>query len=237
MQSETAEVETSVLCGSPVVACVGETFSLKGLNHSDLMQARFGTTTKGNAMTTEILTNLGPLATLAGIWEGSKGDDTAPSDDRGTEKNSYRERMTFVPFGPVRNHEQALYGLRYATTAWRLGEADAFHEESGYWMWDPTEKQVLRCFIVPRGITVLAGGTAEPTAKGFSLAADVGSPTYGICSNKFLDREFKTVRYELAITIHDDNSFSYDEDTQIVMKGRKDVFHHRDKNTLKRVTA
>ena len=66
---------------------------------------------------------LGPLGQLAGIWEGDQGDDTAPADDRTeVERNRYRERLSFVPFGPVNNHEQQLYGLRYSTTAWRLGE-------------------------------------------------------------------------------------------------------------------
>lgn len=186
-------------------------------------------------MTDEIISNLGPLAPLAGIWEGEKGDDTAPSDDRGTETNKFRERMVFEPLGPVKNHEQVLYGLRYSTTAWRLGEEDPFHEELGYWLWDAAEKQVLRCFMVPRGVTVIAGGNVEPDANAFELFADVGSETYGICSNRFLDREFKTVRYELKITIHDDKSFSYEEDTQLQIKGRQELFHHIDRNTLKRV--
>ncbi len=185
-------------------------------------------------MTDEIIKNLGPLAPLAGIWEGVKGDDTAPSDDRGKETNKFRERLTFEPIGPVDNHEQKLYGLRYATMAWRLGEDNPFHEERGYWLWDAQAKQVLRCFIVPRGVAVIAGGTVEPGANTFELAADVGSETYGICSNQFLDKEFKTVRYELKVTIHDDQSFSYEEDTQLQIKGRKDLFHHIDKNTLKR---
>jgi hypothetical protein len=185
-------------------------------------------------MTDEIIKNLGPLATLAGIWEGDKGDDTAPDDDRGTETNKFRERMTFEPMGPVNNHEQMLYGLRYATIVWRLGEDNPFHEEVGYWLWDARAKQVLRCFIVPRGVAVISGGTVEPDAKSFELAADAGSETYGICSNLFLDKEFKTVRYELKITIHDDQSFSYKEDTQLQIKGQPDLFHHTDKNTLKR---
>ena len=186
-------------------------------------------------MTDDIIRNLGPLAALAGTWEGEKGNDTAPSDDRGTEINKFRERITFVPFGPVNNHEQTLYGLRYATTAWPLGSESPFHEELGYWLWDAREKQVLRCFLVPRGVTVLAGGAVEPNAKSFELSADVGSETYGICSNKFLDKEFKTVRYELKVTVHDDGSFSYEEDTQLKIKGQADLFHHIDKNTLSRV--
>ncbi len=189
-------------------------------------------------MTRQLIENLGPLAPLAGIWEGDKGDDTAPDDDpRETEINKYRERLVLDPFGPVNNHAQALYGLRYSTTAWRLVEESPFHEELGYWLWDPAEKQVTKCFIVPRGVAVIAGGTVEPEAREFFLSADVGSETYGICSNPFLDREFKTVRFELKVTVHDANSFSYEEDTQIQIKGQAELFHHIDKNTLKRIPA
>lgn len=178
---------------------------------------------------------LGPLSTLAGVWEGDKGDDKAPSDDRGTEQNVFRERITFEPIVPVRNHEQALYGLRYATIAWRIGEVDPFHEEVGYWLWDPGEKQILRCFIVPRGVALIAGGTAEATATSFTLMAEAGSGTYGICSNRFLDKEFKTARYELTVRILDENRFYYKEDTQLRMPGKAELFHHTDENTLTRV--
>ena len=64
-----------------------------------------------------------------------------------------------------------------------------FHEELGYWMWDAANQQVMRCFIVPRGVNVIAGGTVEADATSFELSADVGSETYGICSNKFLDED------------------------------------------------
>lgn len=184
----------------------------------------------------ELIAKLGPLAGLAGVWEGDKGADVAPADDRGTEKNSFRERITFEPLGPVNNHEQELYGLRYNTVATRIGETEPFHEELGYWLWDAKAKQVMRCFMVPRGVTVIAGGTAEADAKSFSLAAEVGSETYGICSNKFLDVEFKTVRYELKVTVHDKDSFTYEEDTQLRLKGRSDIFHHTDRNTVRRVS-
>ena len=186
-------------------------------------------------MNDDLLTHLGPLAALAGVWEGDKGADVAPSDDRGTERNAFREPLTFEPFGPVKNHEQTLYGLRYSTVAWRLSDDAPFHEETGYWLWDAAAKQALRCFMVPRGVTVLAGGTVEPDAKAFEISADAGSDTYGICSNKFLDQEFKTVRYELSITVHGRDSFSYKEDTQLKIRGQQELFHHTDANTVKRV--
>jgi hypothetical protein len=130
-----------------------------------------------------------------------------------------------------------LYGLRYSTTAWRIGESTAFHEELGYWLWDPAAQQVLRCFVIPRGVTVIAGGNATADARTFSLAAQLGSPTYGICSNQFLDRNFRTVRYELTVTIHDENSFSYEEDSVLEIPGQAQPFHHRDRNTLKRAAG
>ena len=186
-------------------------------------------------MTQDLIAHLGPLAPLAGVWEGQKGEDIAPSDDRGTEYNKFRERIIFDPMGPVRNHEQTLYGLRYATTVWRIGETDPFHEEVGYWLWDADAKQVLRCFIVPRGVEVIAGGTVEPLAKSFMLIAEASSGTYGICSNKFLDKEFKTVRYELTVAVLDTNTFRYEENSQLLIAGQPDIFHHRDQNVLTRV--
>jgi hypothetical protein len=188
-------------------------------------------------MDDSLLKDLGPLAPLAGVWEGDKGADVAPSDDRRTEHNQYRERIRFEPMGAVNNHEQVLYGLRYSTVAWRLGEPAPFHEETGYWLWDPKDRQVLRCFLVPRGIAVIAGGTVAPDARRFTLAAVLGSPTYGICSNQFLDREFQTVRYDVTVTINDDGSFGYDEDTQLKLPARAEIFHHTDRNTLHRVSS
>ncbi len=178
---------------------------------------------------------LGPLASLAGVWEGGKGLDVSPSASRGTMETPFRERLVLEPMGSVGNHEQLLQALRYSTTAYRIGEDEAFHEELGYWLWDAAQERVMRCFVVPRGVTVLAGGDAKPTDRSFSLSAEVGSETYGISSNRFLDLEFKTVRYELTVTIEDTNLFRYEQDTQLLLKDRSDVFHHRDSNTLEKV--
>ncbi|MDR4484343.1 MAG: heme-binding beta-barrel domain-containing protein [Nitrospirales bacterium] len=51
-----------------------------------------------------------------------------------------------------------LYGLRYSTVAWPLIQEQPFHEEVGYWLWDAATQQVMRCFMVPRGVLVNAGG-------------------------------------------------------------------------------
>jgi hypothetical protein len=180
---------------------------------------------------------LGPLADLIGIWEGEKGDDIAPSDDRGTENNKYRERMTFESIGPIQNHEQNLHVLRYKTMAWRIGEENSFHEEVGYWSWEPSTKEVLRCFLIPRGISVIAGGKADRDAREFHLTAESGSCTYGICVNPFLDREFKITSFEMTFKVLNENQISYNQDTVIKMPHQAELFHHRDSNTLKRVKS
>jgi len=181
----------------------------------------------------EMLAHLGPLAALIGLWEGNEGVDIAPTHD-GSKETHYRERISFEPIGPVNNGAQTLYGLRYSTIAWPLIQEKPFHEEAGYWLWDAERKQVMRCFIVPRGVVVNAGGTSEPHAKEFSMTADAGSGVYGILSNPYLDQHAKTVRYELTVTIHEPWKFSYKEDTQLQISGRPYVFHHTDHNTLKR---
>ena len=91
------------------------------------------------------------------------------------------------------------------------------------------------CATVLRGNSFIAGGTVELDAKEFDLDADVGSETYGICSNKFLNEEFKTVPFEMKIIIHSNESFSYDQDTQLQIKGNPNLFQHTDKNTRSRV--
>jgi len=185
-------------------------------------------------MNVELAKNLGPLAALAGTWEGDQGIDVSRVHSQEKE-TKYRERIVFEPLGPVRNGPQELYGLRYSMTAWRLGEEDAFHEERGYWLWDAGNKQVLRCFMVPRGVLINAGGDAEADSNSFHLSAEVGSETYGILSNKYLDESYKTMNYELDVEVLSDGKFSYKEDTQLWIPVNEAIFHHTDQNTLIRV--
>ena len=163
----------------------------------------------------------GPLAFLVGKWSSEKftGENRAPNPDREVENTKFKQEMVFEPMKDVGNHEQILCVLRYSTVAWEEGSGeDPFHEEVGYWIWDSVNKQVMKCFNVPRGVSVIAGGTTEANSSKFEMAADVGSETYGICSNKFLDEEFKTIRYELKIEKQSDNSFSYEHQVPLQKK-------------------
>jgi hypothetical protein len=185
-------------------------------------------------MSDEIIENLGPLASLAGTWEGDAGIDFSRihSEEKETK---YRERTVFEPLGPVNNGPQSLYGLRYSMTAWGLDEENPFHEELGYWLWDEDRKQVLRCFMVPRGVLINAGGDAEASSREFHLSAELGSVTYGILSNQYLDASYKTMKYSLDVAILGDGRFSYEEDTHLWIPINERIFHHTDRNTLEKV--
>ncbi len=179
----------------------------------------------------------GPLGGLVGTWEsGWDGLDVSYHNEDGKiEETVYREKVDFKPFGPVDNGEQHLYGLDYRMAAYRQGEDNPFHTEIGYWMWDAGAKQVMRCFMVPRASTLIAGATVEPDATTFRLEAVLGSNTYGILSNKYLDQVAKTTRFDVTITVTED-TFSYDETTVVEHQKWPTVIMHTDRNTLKLVS-
>jgi hypothetical protein len=178
----------------------------------------------------------GPLGPLVGDWAAEGGLDRAYSHSRHEVLGTpYLEKVTFKPFGPVDNGSQSLYGLDYKTAMWRDDEENPFHTEVGYWLWDAATGEVLRGFVVPRGITVLAGGTAEADAKTFTLYAKPGDPQYAIGENKYLAKNASTLSYEVTITINDvDDTWSYDETTMLKMKEFDEPFPHTDHNTLHR---
>ena len=64
----------------------------------------------------------------------------------------------------------------------------------------------------------------------------LGSLTAGIVSERFLDENFRTLEYTLTITMNAD-SFTYEQDTVLLVAGRPEPFHHTDRNTLRRVAA
>lgn len=189
---------------------------------------------KPASIDTDVVKNLGPLVALVGNWAGDAGIDLAPSPN-GPVETPFRETRSYEPFGPVINGSQVLYGLRYASKMWPAQSIDPFHEETGYWLWDPQAQQVMCCFIVPRGVLVNAGATVAPDAKKYTLAAEVGSSVYGVMSNPFLDAVYKTMRFEMTVTYHADGSFTYEQNTQLKMRHSAALFDHTDRNTLKKV--
>ena len=180
------------------------------------------------------LANLGPLRRLAGVWEGKKGVDLNPKAD-GPERRDYIERIDMQPIDPQANGPQLFYGLRYHVHILAPPEAITFHDQVGYWLWEPATGLVMQTIAIPRGQVVLAGGQAHPDAKVLVVEARRGSTEFGIASTAFLEHAFRTDAFKLEITFNADGTWSYVSDTTLVVRGRAEPFLHRDRNTLTKV--
>ena len=180
------------------------------------------------------LDNLGPLRRLAGVWEGQRGVDVNPKAD-GPETRDYYERIDMQPIDPQANGPQLFYGLRYHVHINTREEEISFHDQVGYWLYEPATGLILQTLAIPRGQIALAAGHAQPDAKTLTVRAERGTSEYGICSTSFLDLAFRTDSYELTVDFHDDGSWSYVSDTMLMVKGRDALFQHRDRNTLVKI--
>jgi hypothetical protein len=127
------------------------------------------------------------------------------------------------------------YGLRYHVHIVRPGEVETFHDQVGYWLWEPAARKVIHTIAIPRGQVLLAAGNAEPDATEFEVTASIGSEEFGILSNPFLNTAFRTVSFRMRVTAHNDGTWSYEEDTVMQMADRAELVHHIDRNTLTRI--
>ncbi|MGE0802404.1 MAG: FABP family protein [Lautropia sp.] len=182
----------------------------------------------------DTLANLGPLTGMAGIWTGVRGLDVNPKAD-GPEHQAFIERIELQPIDAQTNGPQLFYGLRYHTRIVKPDDVEAFHDQVGYWLWEPATGNLMLTLSIPRGQVAMAVGRAAADAKTFRLEAVRGSLTNGIVSNPFLEYAFRTERYDITVTIDDDGTWSYQQDTLLVIPGQAEPFHHTDHNTLHKI--
>jgi hypothetical protein len=182
----------------------------------------------------DTLKNLGPLAGIAGVWEGSRSLDINPKAS-GPERQVFVEHTELQPIDPQTNGPQLLYGLRYHTHIVKPGEIETFHDQVGYWLWEPATGNLMQTVAIPRGQTVLAFGTAAKDAVRFELSATREATTNGICSNPFLEWAFRTIEFHVQVTVNPDDTWEYEEDTLLMVRGQSTPFHHHDRSVLQRV--
>jgi hypothetical protein len=180
----------------------------------------------------DTLAHLGPLRRLAGIWEGRKGVDLNPKAD-GPERREFIERIELQPIDAQANGPQLFYGLRYHTRILATDEDATFHDQVGYWLWEPATGLVQQSLAIPRGQVALASGHATADANQLVLTATRGTTEYGICSTTFLEAAFRTDAYRIEVNFNPDGSWSYVLDTTLIVHGKP--FAHRDVNTLVKV--
>jgi hypothetical protein len=189
--------------------------------------------TEPDDVSDDTLANLGPLRRLAGIWEGKKGVDLNPKAE-GPERREFIERIELQPIDAQANGPQLFYGLRYHIHILATDEDATFHDQVGYWLWEPATGLVMQTLAIPRGQIAMASGLATPDAEKLVLTAKRGETDYGICSTSFLEKAFRTDSYQIEITFHPDGSWSYLQDTMLDVHGQG-PFRHRDVNTLYKV--
>jgi len=179
-------------------------------------------------------TDYGPLACMLGTWTGDSGLDVAPEPD-GDEHNPYYETIRFTAAGDVTNaEEQTLAVVHYHQLVSRKSTGKVFHDQVGYWLWQPESGLVVQTLTIPRAVTLLAGGRAviEGKRTTFSVSAEDGDPEWGIVQSPFMQAKARTLafRHELIV---EGNELSYDETTVLDIYD-KQRYEHTDRNTLYR---
>lgn len=182
----------------------------------------------------DTLTNLGPLRGMAGVWEGQRGLDVKPKAE-GPKKQAYVEHIELQPIDPQTNGPQLLYGLRYHTHVTKPGQLKTYHDQVGYWLWEPATCTVIHTLTIPRGQTAMAAGQAQADSKTFELIAKEGMQTWGICSAPFLEHAFRTVEFRIKVSVNDDGAWEYEQDTVLLIRGLSEPFHHTDRNRLTKI--
>jgi hypothetical protein len=182
----------------------------------------------------DTLANLGPLRALAGVWTSDRGVDVNPKAD-GPDIQPYVDRLEMQPIDPQTNGPQLLYGLRYHQHIVKPGEVETYHDQIGYWLWEPATGMITQTLAIPRAQVALAIGEAAPDAKEFELVAKRGETVNGIASGPFLEEAFKTTHYRIKATVHPDGKWSYDETTLLEIKGQAKPFEHRDTAALVKI--
>lgn len=182
----------------------------------------------------DTLRNLGPLRALAGVWTGRRGLDVNPGPD-GERRQPFIDRIELHPCDPQTNGPQLLYGLRYHQHVLKPDAPETYHDQVGYWLWEPATGTIIQTLAIPRGQIAMAVGQAAPDARELTLRATADDPSFGIRSAPFLEYAFRTVEYRIQVTVHPDGSWTYEEDTVLQVRGRAEPFHHTDRSTLTKV--
>ena len=190
--------------------------------------------TEPQGYSVDTLSKLGPLTGMAGIWEGQRGLDVKPKAD-GPRKQAYVERIELQPIDPQTNGPQLFYGLRYHTHITKPDQVKTYHDQVGYWLWEPAANNIIHTLSLPRGMITMAVGKTNASAREFELIAKEGDLNAGISSNPFLNYAFRTVEFRIQVKINDDGTWSYEQDTVMKIKDQAELFHHVDNNTLYKI--
>jgi hypothetical protein len=179
----------------------------------------------------------GPIQQFVGTWTGDQGTDIAPEPD-GEENNPYYETITCEDIGDLGNaEEQTLVAIHYRQIVKRKSNDKAFHDQTGYWIWDAEKQTVMHSFVIPRAVSVVAGGkysgnTDEDGRVVLELTAKLGDPEWGIVQSPFMTKKASSMEFRQTVVVGN-GVMTYQQTTIIDIYGK--VFEHTDTNKLARL--
>lgn len=188
--------------------------------------------------------DFGPLQHLIGTWKGDKGMDVAPAKPNAQqakgkalprEETAYHEVIKVEAVGDVKNaDEQTLVIVRYHQVVSRKSNNEVFHDEIGYWIWNPAAKTVMQSLMIPRAVGLLAGGkvTESKGSITFKVSAAVDNKDWGIIQSPFMQKKARTEKFVHTVTVSG-KTMTYTETVTLDIYGKK--FQHTDGNTLTKV--
>jgi hypothetical protein len=149
------------------------------------------------------------------------GHDISPKA-AGPEHQAFIEHIELQPIDAQTNGPQLFYGLRYHIRIVKPGEIEAFHDQVGYWLWEPATGALVQSLSIPRGQMALAMGvTRRRMQSRFDLKPCADRRRTGFCRTPF--------------TVHEEGSWSNEQETVLVIPGQQEPFLHTDRNTLRKV--
>ncbi|MBL4868915.1 MAG: FABP family protein [Pseudomonadales bacterium] len=175
--------------------------------------------------------DFGPLQHLIGVWKGDKGIDIAPIPGS-SEDTPYFETISIVAVGDVTNaKKQTLVVVKYHQVVSNKSDGAVFHDQIGYWTFDPETGVLTQSVNIPRAVGLLAGGNVSDKngRVEFSVKAIDGDKDWGVVQSPFMRDNARTVSFEHKVVV-EGNVMTYEETTVLDIYGK--TFDHTDQNTL-----
>ncbi len=181
-------------------------------------------------MSDDDVVDFGPLQDLLGTWYGEKGVDIAPEPED-TERNPYYETIVFSAVGDLDNAEsEHLIAIHYHQIVSRKSNNKAFHNQTGYWIWNPATNMIMHTLTIPRGVCVVACGSYQTLDEGgWAMEVSTEGDFPAIAESLFMNQNARTEAFSMRLQLLN-GELSYRMSTQLDIYGRE--FDHTDINRL-----
>ena len=140
------------------------------------------------------------------------------------------------PIDRQTNGPQLFYGLRYHTHITKPGEAETFHDQVGYWLWEPAAQQRdphPRYPARPGAAGLGPGRARRHRLRAHRHRRDPRSTAS--CPTPSSTRPSAPSATGSTSPSDADGTWSYEEEGVLQIPGRDEPFSHIDRNTLTRV--